>query len=50
MDHVDLQIRARCVQFAFYIISILHIFVLNDISSYFILIQSLIKAIKYRNH
>ena len=32
--------------FVFCIISILHIFAINDISSYFILIQNLIKAIK----
>ena len=46
MDHVDLQTTAGRLRFAFCIISILHIFAINDISSYFILIQNLIKAIK----
>jgi hypothetical protein len=46
MDHVDLQTTPGRLRFAFCIISILHIFAINDISSYFILIQNLIKAIK----
>ena len=46
MDHVDLKTTAGRLRFAFCIISILHIFAINDISSYFILIQNLIKAIK----
>lgn len=46
MNHVDLQTTAGHLRFAFCIISILHIFAINDSSSYFILIQNLIQAIK----
>jgi hypothetical protein len=46
MDHVDLQTTPGRLRFAFCIISILHIFAITDTSSYFILIQNLIKAIK----
>lgn len=46
MDHVDLPTTAERLRFAFCIISILHLLAINDMSSYFILIQNLIKAIK----
>lgn len=46
MDHVDLKTTAGRIRFVFCIISIIHIFALNDISSYFILMKNLIKAIK----
>lgn len=46
MDHVDLRTTAGRIRFVFCIISISHVFALNDISSYFILMQNLIKAIK----
>jgi hypothetical protein len=46
MDHVDLKTTAGRIRFVLCIISIMHIFSLNDISSYFILMENLIKAIK----
>lgn len=46
MNNVDLKTKAELIRFLFCIISILHIFSITDISSYFILIQSLINAIK----
>jgi hypothetical protein len=46
MNHVDLKTTAGCIRFAFCIISIMHIFAINDISSYFILMENLIEAIK----
>lgn len=46
MDHVDLQTTPRRLRVVFCIIFILHIFATSDISSYFILMQNLIKAIK----
>lgn len=45
MDHVDLKTTAGRIRFLLCIISIIHVFAL-DISSYFILMQNLIKAIK----
>ena len=46
VNHVGLETAAGRIRFVFCIISIMHIFVINDISSYFILIENLIKAIK----
>lgn len=46
MNHVDLQTTSGRLRFVFCIISILHIFAINDMSSYFIIIQNLIEAIK----
>lgn len=46
MDHVDLKTTAGRIRFVWCIISIIHIFARTDISSYFILMQNLIKAIK----
>lgn len=46
MNHIDLETTTGRLRFVFCIISILHIFAINDISSYFIVIQNLIRAIK----
>jgi hypothetical protein len=46
MDHVDIKTTAGRIRFVLCIISIIHIFALNDFSSSFILMQNLIKAIK----
>lgn len=46
MNNVDLKTRAGRIRFVLCIISILHIFSITDISSYFLLIQSLINALK----
>jgi hypothetical protein len=46
MDHLDLGTTASRIRFIYCIISILYIFSKSDISSYFLMMQNLIKAIK----
>ena len=46
MEHVDLKTTAGRIRFVLCIFSILHILTLNDSSSYYALMQSLIEAIK----
>ena len=46
MNNVDRKITGGRIRFVLCIIFILHIFATNYISSYFLLIQNLIKAIK----
>jgi hypothetical protein len=47
IDHVDLKTAAGCIRFAFCIISIMHIFAINNnMSSYFMLMENLKEAVK----
>ncbi len=46
MDHLDLATTSSRLRFIFCILSILHIFAISDIASYFLMMKNLIKAVK----